>query len=405
MIMAHALGATAAASSFTAAARIPLPVQPRLARTAAWPTQYSRLTETSMSTSTADSDSDDCAPLADSCPVGAPGDVECDDDGCYMMLDTVGDGIVDSVIPVKEALPGQAVAQRLIVNPAFELVSVVSTVLLIVTFAISYGELRDPAIRDLIDMTDLGCSAFFVLEFTLRWYAVGLARGHLLRPLTVLDFLNLLPILVSPGLPYIPPTPLTASAVSSLSGTAVAPLAPLRLLRAARILRLRRLLQPEELSRIAQTLTSDPTVEVAETTRTSLRLAFSALAIVITSAGLLWQIERGVNPSLDGFLDAVYFSFSIITTVGLGDITPTTGAGRLVVTLEQIAAVTVIPLELAALSKALLREGGVFAPAEDGAAGQRIVRASGLRCARCNLSSHEADSVFCRRCGAALLDG
>jgi voltage-gated potassium channel len=351
---------------------------------------------------TSESDEGDlCDPLIDSCPVGDPGDVECDEDGCYLMLDTVGDGVVDTVIPIEESLPYQDLAQRIIINPAFELVSVVSTILLIVTFAISYGELT-PAVREISDAADLGCSVFFVLEFVLRWYAVGLARSHLLRPLTVLDFINLLPILVSPGLPYVPSTPLAAYAVSSLSGTAVAPLAPLRLLRAARILRLRRLLQPEELSRIAKVIRADSTAEVTESTRLALRLAFSALSIVVISAGLLWQIERASNPNLDGLLDAIYFSFSIITTVGLGDISPSTGAGRLVVVLEQVAAVTIIPLELAELSKALLQERGVFDATQEGFGAR--VRALDLRCDRCNLTGHESDSIFCRRCGNALLD-
>ena len=269
------------------------------------------------------------------------------------MLDTVSDGLVDTAIPVEDSLPLQAGAQRLIINPFFEFASVFSTVALIFTFAVSYGELT-PATRELIDTSDLLCSSFFVFEFFTRWWACGLARRHLFRPLTLLDFINVLPIVVSPGLPFVPSTPLAAMSASSLSGTALAPLAPLRLLRAARILRLRRLLQPEELSRILRVVTGDDDFTISETTRVLLRLAFSALSIVTISAGFEWQLERQTNPALDGFLDAIYFSFNIITTVGLGDIVPTTDAGRLVVTLEQVAAVTIIPLEVSHLLLHLL---------------------------------------------------
>ena len=254
--------------------------------------------------------------VCDAMDEARPGDVVCDGDECYLMLDTVGDGLVDSVVAVEDSLPFEDVAQKLIVNPAFEFASVVSTVLLIVVFSISFGELS-PEVRNFADAADLGCSIFVVFEFLVRWWAVGLKRRHLFRPLTILDFLNVLPILVSPGLPYVPATPLTQNAVSSLSGTALAPLAPLRLLRAARILRLRRLLQPEELSRLLKRLTGDPEFEVAEITRLAFSLAFSALAIVAVAAALLWQLERGSNPALDGFNDAIYFSFNIITTVGL----------------------------------------------------------------------------------------
>lgn len=343
-----------------------------------------------------------------------PGDVVCDDEGCYLMLDTLSDGLVDTAIPVEDSLPLQSDAQRLIVNPTFELLSVVSTVLLIVTFTISYGPLT-PQTRQLVDVSDVVCSAFFVVEFLVRWWAVGLERRHLFRPLTLLDFINVLPIVVSPGLPYVPSTPLAAYAASSLSGTALAPLAPLRLLRAARILRLRRLLQPEELSRILRALTGDPRFELAASSAAGLRLAFSALAIVVTSAGVLWQLERASNPSLDGFLDALYFSFTIITTTGLGDITPVTPGGRLIITLEQVAAVTVIPLELAALSKALLQEARLDELTGGGTGGEEVEdegggaarlarpRREGIVCTRCALADHEVDAVFCRRCGAPLL--
>ena len=68
----------------------------------------------------------------------------------------------------------------------------------------------------------MSCSAFFVVEFLARWYAVGLTRRHLFRLITILDFINLLPILVSPGLPFVPSTPLAAYASASFTGTAVA---------------------------------------------------------------------------------------------------------------------------------------------------------------------------------------
>ena len=107
---------------------------------------------------------------------------------------------------------------------------------------------------------------------------------------------------------------------------------------------------------------------------------------------------------LEDFFDAIYFSFNIRTTVGLGDIVPATGSGRLVVVLEQVSAVTIIPLELATLSKALLQEGGVLASDEGGSPGSSRPRRQGLQCARCNLADHEEDAIFCRRCGAALYD-
>lgn len=103
-------------------------------------------------------------------------------------------------------------------------------------------------------------------------------------------------------------------------------------------------------------------------------------------------------------LTQAYLSLNIITTVGLGDIAPQTGGGRLVVTLEQVAAVTIIPLELAALSKALLQEASLLERLDSGPITAAVrPRREGLQCRRCGLGDHEADAVFCRRCGEALL--
>ena len=233
-----------------------------------------------------------------------PGEVVCEGDECMLMLDTVADGVVDAAIPLGDALPAQGMVQRTLAHPAFELASVISTLVLLYTFTIEYGSLT-PSTQLLIDRSDLICSTFFVIEFIARWYAVGLRGRYLFQPLTVIDFLNVLPLLVSPGLPYLPGTPLALGAGPTVLGTPLAPLAPLRLLRALRILRLRRLLMPEEITKLARAVTGNAKAEVAESTRVALRLGFSALAIVIISAGFEWQFERGVNPGLATWTDGM----------------------------------------------------------------------------------------------------
>jgi len=344
----------------------------------------------------------------------SPGDIVCDGDECVLMADTVADGLVDAAIPIRQTVPFQDVAQRIVVSPFFEAVSVLSTLVLLVTFSIEYRTL-EPATRELIEAADLLFSTFFVIEFIARWWAVGFRPKFLQQPLTFFDALNVLPIIVSPGLPFLPGLGLGwwPGLGPTVAGTPFAPLAPLRLLRSFRILRLRRLLQPEELTKLVRTVTNNPSAEVSEGTRAALRLAFSAVSIVVISAGTIWQCERAVNSQLVNYMDAIYFSLTTLTTVGLGDISPITANGRAVVTVEMIAAVTVIPLEIAALSKALLQENllpaatgpnpefcDTFCEADDAPRARRR-----LACGRCGLEDHEGDAAYCRRCGAVLADG
>lgn len=340
-----------------------------------------------------------------------------------LLLDTVGDSQVDDALPLTEALPLQGWAQRVLANPVFEVLSLTSSIAVLVTFALETSA-ASTYVEAAIN-AELTFSLFFVVEFALRWWSVGCKPRYLFSPAMLIDLLNILPLFVA------------LSSASSFSILAVdTPLAPLRALRALRILRLRRLLGKEEVGRLARLLTGDPTYAVPESRRVLVRLVFSAVSIVFVSAGVEWQAERAVNPSLSSYADALYFSITTLTTVGFGDVVPVTGLGRFVVTLEMMAAVTLIPFELAALSQALsdekglqerarpaVDESGERGTAQAGTAGpsgvaddslqmvaarvppQRIAMPDARRavvCAGCALASHELDALFCRRCGRKL---
>ncbi|AIJ05268.1 Ion transport 2 domain protein [Methanocaldococcus bathoardescens] len=55
------------------------------------------------------------------------------------------------------------------------------------------------------------------------------------------------------------------------------------------------------------------------------------LIICFISSCLIWVAEAGVNPAINNFFDAFYFTTISITTVGYGDITPKTDAGKLII--------------------------------------------------------------------------
>ncbi len=47
------------------------------------------------------------------------------------------------------------------------------------------------------------------------------------------------------------------------------------------------------------------------------------------SGALFYYLEKGTNPRLREFIDAIWWSFSTATTTGYGDITPVTTNGKI----------------------------------------------------------------------------
>ena len=134
----------------------------------------------------------------------------------------------------------------------------------------------------------------------------------------------------------------------------VAVLALLPQLRALRVLRLMRLLPARQVFRYRNPLAIVP--RIFEENSLLFAMAFSVLgAATLIGGGAIYAAEAGTNPGIDTFLDGVWWALVTITTVGFGDITPETAAGRVIGAVMMVAGMFTLAMFAGIVGSSLVR--------------------------------------------------
>ena len=207
-----------------------------------------------------------------------------------------------------------------------------------------------------------GFTALFTLEYAVRLWAVRNPWRYARSFYGVVDLVSLLPTYLSllvPGLQYL------------------AVLRVLRIMRIFEVLQLRRYNQASGV--LLDTL--------LKSWRRILVFLMAMLTIITIFGALLFVIE-GPEHGFTSIPIGMYWALVSLSTVGYGDISPVTPLGRLMASVLILIGYGIIAVPTGIYSAELmnrLQHPAVQQP-----------------CPGCGLSSHPQDSVFCRRCGAAL---
>ena len=195
----------------------------------------------------------------------------------------------------------------------------------------------------------------FIVEYVLRFWVAQRKLSFVFSFYGIVDMLSILPIFFE-----------------------VHTAGFLRLLRVLRILRFTRFLDNENFFFGRLTILQLQVV----------RTIFTLVTIIFIWAGFINYAETGVEGTrISTFGDAVYFAIVTLSTVGFGDITPSTGMGRLFTALMICSGVILIPWQASRLVQALI-------------AGGRHKRQ--IICPHCGLKYHEPDADYCKACGSDL---
>lgn len=111
------------------------------------------------------------------------------------------------------------------------------------------------------------------------------------------------------------------------------------------------------------------------------RAVVNLVTFLFVVASFIFTFFEGEESGIEGYVDALYYTVTSVTTTGYGDITlPGTG-GKLVAIVVMIVGISLF----VRLAQAIFRPAKVYFP-----------------CPQCGLNRHEPDAVHCKACGHVL---
>lgn len=211
-------------------------------------------------------------------------------------------------------------------------------------------------------------TGLFTIEYGLRLYCAPRRWSYAKSFFGVVDLVSILPAYLAL---FLAPTGYY--------------LVTIRLLRLFRIFRVLKLI---ELSGEAQTI-----LRALRHSLPKIGIFFYALLILVFIAGtLMYLIEGGSNPGFSNILQSVYWAIVTMTTVGYGDVSPITPAGKVLASMIMLSGYAIIAVPTGIVTAQLSR----------GRRDKEEELIMNRQCQTCGLKGHTLEAKFCRRCGDEL---
>ncbi len=209
-------------------------------------------------------------------------------------------------------------------------------------------------LQEILNIVDLGILIVFTIEYSLRFWSAKNKIKFVFKFFSIIDLVAILPLFLGwMDLRFI------------------------RLFRWFRILRIVRFWKFE--TKLFGIKAQDGIVLA--------RIFLTLFSLIFVYAGLIYQVEHEVNgDGLHNFFDAFYFVVVTMTTVGYGDVTPLSQAGRAMTLLMIFTGVLFIPWQLSELIAQIVKTASSVEE----------------KCHNCGLSRHDPDAKFCKQCGTRL---
>lgn len=250
------------------------------------------------------------------------------------------------------------------IGKAFDIALLIAIVLSVGVVLLESVEQYSVKYLKLFIYTEWAFTIFFTLEYIVRILISPHKRKYVLSFFGIIDLLSILPAYLS----------LVFTGVHSLMI-----LRSFRLLRVFRVFKLARFVGEE--SQLSRAL---------KASRPKIIVFLVTVGIIVVITGTVMYLVEGEENGFTSIPRAIYWAIVTLTTVGYGDIAPSTVLGQTLASIIMIMGYGIIAVPTGIVTAEIARSSAPQA-------------SNSQVCVHCNEAVHEYDAKFCKSCGNELL--
>lgn len=220
---------------------------------------------------------------------------------------------------------------------------------------------------------------FFTIEYILRLYVVHRPLKYALSFFGIVDLLSILPSYLS----------------IFFGGTQ-----SLMVIRAIRLLRVFRIFKLVNYSKDAQQL-----ITALQASRRKIFVFLTFVMLLVIIFGSVMYLIEGSQPGspFDSIPRSIYWAIVTLTTVGYGDISPTTSFGQFLAAIVMLLGYAVLAVPTGIVSSEMTKEDNKGKKKKKN--GKKVVQSEKYNtqvCSECLFDQHADDAYYCKKCGTPL---
>lgn len=215
--------------------------------------------------------------------------------------------------------------------------------------------------RQFLKISEWAITIIFTFEYILRIIIVKKPFRYIFSFYGVIDFLSVIPTYLS---------------LLIIGSQSLVVIRVLRLLRVFRILKLTRY------TNAGKTL-----ARAVWNSRAKVSVFIFFILIIVTIFGTIMYLIEGEEHGFVSIPHSIYWAIVTLTTVGYGDISPSTPIGQFLASIVMILGYAIIAIPTGIVTAEIIKPS---------------LRNNTHVCPECMCDSHEDDATFCKKCGCKM---